>query len=202
MYYPKSQITPNLYTNGKELKIFTTDQPYVGDYYTISNGNSFIGKSPSSTPTQILLVPIETPVSSSSPSPLLPDVITLSNDISIQESNYSKSVKERYIPKPSALNPTLKDYLNNLVQRYFCKRNNQNLYFEINNKTYTDLRNLSPLVAFELYTPINISWLLVGDKEQVFLYNKSQVSLKSIQLNLLGFSSYFKNDYTKYHLEI
>ena len=38
MYYPKSQIKPNLYTNGEEFILSTTKETYKGPYYKISSG--------------------------------------------------------------------------------------------------------------------------------------------------------------------
>ena len=49
-YYPKSQITTNLYTNGGELFVQSTGQPYSGYYYRLSNGQLFSGKTPQDLP--------------------------------------------------------------------------------------------------------------------------------------------------------
>ena len=56
-YFPKSQIKPNLYTNGDEFSISITKQPYKGFYYEISSGQKFTGKTPGDGLNQ-LLVPI------------------------------------------------------------------------------------------------------------------------------------------------
>ena len=119
MYYPKSQITPNLYTNGGEYKVLKTDKVYMGYYYSLSNGNSFVGKSPTSEKTQQLLVPIKkqkkTPTS-----PLLPKVIKPNPLLSKQ--GYSNKINERYIPKPSSTPPTPIDYNRGVISRFFCKK--------------------------------------------------------------------------------
>jgi hypothetical protein len=36
MYFPKSQITPNQYTNGGEYALSTTEEEYIGYYYLTS----------------------------------------------------------------------------------------------------------------------------------------------------------------------
>ena len=198
MYYPKSQITPNLYTNGNELEIYKTKQNYIGYYYVISNGNSFVGKTPTSENSQQLLVPIETQTAILT-SPLLPKVIQ-PNPLLSKES-YSNKVNERYIPKPSSTPPTSTDYNRGVISRFFCKKNNENLYFEINKKPFIDLRNKSPLVAHELYTPILINWSLTGNLEQVFINNKTEVSNVEQSQNLFGLSLYFKNNFSQYYLE-
>ena len=45
MYYPKSKIKTNLYTNGKELVYLSTLENYVGFYYKTYDGKYFSGKS-------------------------------------------------------------------------------------------------------------------------------------------------------------
>ena len=198
MYYPKSQITPNLYTNGNELEIYKTKQNYIGYYYVISNGNSFVGKTPTSENSQQLLVPIETQTAILT-SPLLPKVIQ-PNPLLSKES-YSNKVNERYIPKPSSTPPTPTDYNRGVISRFFCKKNNEILYFEIGKKTFIDLRNKSVKVAHELYTPILINWSLTGNLEQVFINNKTEVSNVEQSQNLFGLSLYFKNNFSQYYLE-
>lgn len=64
MYYPKSQITTDLYTDGQEFQVVGTSIPYIGDYYKVSTGQCFTGKNPNSgqnLPLQLLVsTPIET----------------------------------------------------------------------------------------------------------------------------------------------
>ena len=54
MYYPKSQITTNLFTNGNEFTIASTGEIYIGPYYVTSNGDAYSNKSPNDKPTQKL----------------------------------------------------------------------------------------------------------------------------------------------------
>ena len=42
MYYPKSQITPNLYTNGGEYILTNTGKDYIGYYYYTVGGTTYI----------------------------------------------------------------------------------------------------------------------------------------------------------------
>ncbi len=55
MYFPKSQITPNLYTNGNEFVIETSKVPYVGYYFKTSNGKYYTGKNTSDRPNEELV---------------------------------------------------------------------------------------------------------------------------------------------------
>ena len=41
MYYPKSQITSNLYTNGGEYIILSNGRDYIGYYFTTSDNKIF-----------------------------------------------------------------------------------------------------------------------------------------------------------------
>jgi hypothetical protein len=54
MYYPKSQIKTNLYTNGGEFSNSITNQPYQGYYYETSNGQLYTGKNPQDGPNILL----------------------------------------------------------------------------------------------------------------------------------------------------
>ena len=58
MYFPKSQIKPNLYTNGGEYLLAPTKQDYKGYYYEVSSGQRFTGKTPQDGP-NILLLPVK-----------------------------------------------------------------------------------------------------------------------------------------------
>jgi hypothetical protein len=55
MYYPKSQITPNLYTNGNEFVLSTTQEVYSGFYYKISTGKFYTGRNQDDKPNIELL---------------------------------------------------------------------------------------------------------------------------------------------------
>ena len=46
MYYPKSQIVTNLYTNGQEYIIKSNNEKYIGNYWKTSDGKFFTGKTP------------------------------------------------------------------------------------------------------------------------------------------------------------
>jgi len=55
MYYPSSQITPNLYTNGGEYILASNQQPYSGYYWKTSQDRFFTGKNPQDAPIQKLI---------------------------------------------------------------------------------------------------------------------------------------------------
>ena len=43
MYYPKSQILPNLYTNGEEYIYSSNSKEYIGSYFATADGKFFTG---------------------------------------------------------------------------------------------------------------------------------------------------------------
>jgi hypothetical protein len=52
---------------------------------------------------------------------------------------------------------------------------------------------------FELYVPIQINWILTGDKEQVYKINQSIVARAEREQNLPGFIQYFKDKFTQFY---
>ena len=57
MYYPKSQITPNLYTNGDEFVLSTNNSSYSGYYFKISTGKYYTGRNQDDRP-NVELIPV------------------------------------------------------------------------------------------------------------------------------------------------
>jgi len=87
MYFPKSQIKTNLYTNGGEFIIQNSSSPYVGYYYETSNGQYFSGRNPNESPTYKL-----TKIISSIPS-LNSTENTTNNNFYLLEREYIKSTR-------------------------------------------------------------------------------------------------------------
>jgi hypothetical protein len=50
MYFPLSQITPNLYTNGGEFVIISSQEDYKGYYFKTSTGKYYTGRNSSDLP--------------------------------------------------------------------------------------------------------------------------------------------------------
>jgi hypothetical protein len=194
MYYPKSQIKTNLFTNGGEYYVSLTKEEYKGYYYETSNGQFFTGKSPQQNPS-LLLIPF------TSLNPLNTSLDTsLSLEIEQVNDIVSPILPNRNIPQFNPTLPTTQDQQNGQFNRYFCKRTNENRYMEIDFNTYTQLRAQDPKIAWDLYNPTQIIWLIQGNREQV--YNSNKGSVQSIEQNLkwYGFTQYFKEDFSKYYL--
>jgi len=207
-YYPLSQIKPNLYTNGAEYVLVTTRENYTGYYYETSNGKKYTGKTPQDG-SNILLIPnpiqrTEKEITYSEPnSPsyigyVFPNVEE--NSLASQYANLNSNITPRLLPTPSVTQPTQKDYQLGTFQRYFCKKNNENTYFEIDKTTYNLLSTQSNSIAWDLYSSIYIMWYLTGNKDTVAKANKGLVDNTERTKKWYGFSQYFKNDFLKYYL--
>ena len=215
MYFPLSQITPNLYTNGNEFIIQSTQQPYIGYYFKTSKGQFYTGRTPSDSP-NLLLIPSSQPINSTietqtttsgfiallydgneefySGLPYNEDVIL--EYVNIADVDINKKV---YPVIYSPTLPTQQDYQNGEFRRYFCKKTNELSYIEINESTYTKLTTKDPQIEYALYIPFNISWVLTGDKQKVAQTNKNIVELIMKRQKLYKFDEYLKQDYLKYY---
>lgn len=217
-YYPKSQIKTNLYTNGGTYVLSSTQESYIGYYYMTSLGQLYTGKNPQDGPNS-LLVPIEPTFE---PSTIDPDNVPTDNrviDLSISPLNpleisvygpvltdplnkkILNGLSNRYIPQFNPTLPTDKDKSLGVFSRYFCKKNNELIYKEINKETFTKLRQQSQDIAWDLYTPQTILWYIKGDKEKTYNANKGMVVSLEQKQNWYGFSQYLKEDYLRYYLE-
>jgi hypothetical protein len=204
MYYPKSQIKPNLYTNGGEYILSTTKQDYKGYYYEISTGQRFTGKTPQDGPNIILLIankslfknPLPTNPVESFPIELIDDESNL-NYFKLQLS----PLNIRALPQPIPTLPTSQDQQNGQFTRYFCKRNNELKYLEISKTTYTELSTQAPQIAWDLYTPVSLTWQITGNKNQVYASNKASAIAIEQNLRWPGFSQYFQDKFLKYYVE-
>jgi hypothetical protein len=195
-YYPKTQINTNLYTNGSEFNSSTTKNSYQGYYYEISNGEKYTGKTPEDGP-NILLTPQQSDLIIENPPSTAPPEIF---PIDTPEYIIQDTPTVRSIPQFNPTLPTSQDNQNGQFNRYFCKKNNEVRYLEIDQNTYKQLQNRDPKIAWDLYTPIVVLWIIQGNQTQV--YNSNKATVQSIETNAKwnGFPQYFQEKYLKYYL--
>lgn len=195
MYYPKSQIKTNLYSNGDYI-LSTTLIPYTGYYYETSQGTFFTGKTPNNPPNIKLFFP-------STPFPLpglkeLPPTSEIT--FTSEEFLYSSiNINPRIIPQFNPTIPTTQDQQNGQFTRYFCKKTNELTYIEIDQNTYQQLIKNDSKIAWDLYNPTQMIWIIKGDQTQVFNSNKSSAIAIEQNLKWHGFSQYFQNKFLKYY---
>jgi hypothetical protein len=201
MYYPKSQITTNLYTNGDKLMYKSNSIPYMGYYWTTSTGKIYTGKTPDDTPTEEL-IELNIPRASQN---LTNQEVTFNN---VESSvNPSLRVYSSLIPSPARLflptyfqsQPTSQDYQTGEFRRYFVKKTNELIYIEVSENTYNNILNQNSQWSWQDYLPFNIPWSISGDKLTVAKTNKNIVDLIIQRLSLYKFNDYLRNDYTKFY---
>jgi len=212
MYYPKSQITPNLYTNGDEFIISSTQEIYTGYYYKVSTGQLFTGKTPDDKPNLELEILQKNSNPSVNETGLTMNGIASSQNDFIPVSNVSYTTDVlRYenlrvttyenIPSPfyQPQLPTKQDYSIGEFRRYFCKKTNEIIYIEIDKNQYEKLLNEDSQILWQLYQPFYLDWQLTGDKQTISRVNKNIVELTMKRLSLPKFNIYLKEDYLKYY---
>lgn len=198
MYYPKSQITENLYTNGDEYMVSFTSKPYKGYYYQVSNNQRFTGKNPDDKPNN-LLVEIKDNVSYG-------DIVEPTIEaywspsyryLQKQRGNILPSAPQP--PKQSLPQPTPQNYIDGSFNRYFLYNPSNKTTIEVNNTTYTQYKDHSPGAQIDRFTPTQITWVLVGKEKDVSKSNYNSVRIVEQNQQLYGFSNYFNKKYNQYY---
>jgi len=214
-YYPKSQVTLNLFTNGQEYKSFSTDKEYIGYYYKTSNGEIFAGRNFESL-TQEKLIPIlplkeefhNLPIADNNvyslkededlyitndPTPPYPigGIDLIPNNFLITSYPDPNSSSPRSIPTQFKSTPTPEDIRVGEYRRYFAKKINEIQYMEINKETYTKFKEKNPTVAFDLYEVAFLPWDLENTQSS-FSTNSRILSLTEKNNNWWGFRLYFE----------
>jgi hypothetical protein len=203
IYYPKTQIKTNLFTNGDEFVNSQTKELYVGPYYETSLGEQFTGKNPQEA-NSVPLIPINETA-------LNPTQTTAENDLVLDvrftSPNYAYSVLTKQnpnklqpiYPKFYFAHPTPQDYQNTQFDRYFYKSLNAEKYVEISKKDYTALLNKDEVFLYEAVLPILLPWQLTGTQEAVGRTNRNTTESIEKQLNIKGLGLYLNFDYTKFY---
>jgi hypothetical protein len=172
---------------------------YTGPYYETSTGNKYTGKSPGDgVNTPLFLVTDyaieDTPLFSEN----FPNQIII-NPLSDTQI-LSTVLPPRSLPLFNQPSPSLQDYVLGSFSRYFCKKTNELKYIEIDKETHDKLKIKDTQIAWDLYEPQLIVWQINGNKEGIFLANKSNIALLEKRQKWYGFSQYLKEDYLKYYL--
>ena len=223
MYYPKSQIKTNLYTKGRFLRYSSTKEEYKGYYFETSTNRYYSGRTPQNPPIlELELIPnnsteytqLTNQISINPPQedPIIDESYAVdSSDLSIKQisfftlpPSYTVSTKINTTVSPSSPKQsypivTENDYKLGEFQRYFLKKGNETKFLEISLEDYRKYVSRDRDVMFELYTPIQINWILTGEKEQVYQVNQSIVARAERDQNLPGFTQYFRGKFTQFY---
>ena len=170
MYYPKNKIKTNLSTNGGEFQtadmaVVSVTSTYSGYYYKLYNGKTYTGKFPGDGTNEELFPLNPTPT----PPPATPKTFT------------------------PPLYPTPEDYKNEFFIRYFKKKVNEFLIYELTLNQFQQENSL-------LYIPFSMKWQLTGvDIDTIYNINKNISLLTEQRYKVNGFNEYLNNDYAKYY---
>lgn len=203
MYFPKSQIETNLYSNN-DLTVLSTGVLYTGFYWATANGKFFVGKTPEDPNSSIELTRASTNAAT--------NVASLEPNLGEEQPFYVYNLKNLdYIrltqtkgnppsnPKYKPTQPTLEDYEEGYYQRYFCKKINEAKFIETSVEEYVKLKNQEKNIAFELYIPFILTWNISGDKEEVAEKNKSAINFLELNKNFRGLGEYIKFNYLQFY---
>ena len=225
MYYPLSQIKLNLFTttNSNKCIIKSTSEPYGGQYWSTSDGKFFSGTGPQDT-TSVELIKSSNKVFSvtsntlSSPAveiayyPADPEINGLISP-SMGYNTLNVNIVNNYFPlkniDPNNLptyklptsytpTPTQDNYKIGEFTRYFCKKNNEIRYLEINKDTYDELNSQNPTYVWQLFTPIKYQWVISGDKKEVFKINKNVTKYMMDNFKLPFLDKFLNENYLRF----
>ena len=191
-YYPKSQVKTNLYTNGEEFIRVDTGVDYKGPYWKNSKGEFFTGKNPQQTP----VVRLQKQQQDSDETPAVPKKNSYwnksyPNDVTQKNPGLSPN---KYTPQPSESDYNLGEFT-----RYFTKKTNQNIYYEISKEDYNKLLAQDDSIKWQLYQGITLIWELSGEKDSVYKTNRNTVLITEQRQKLPGFRKLFRDNYLQYY---
>ncbi len=186
MYYPKSHITPNLYSNG-DLTLKGSLTPYFGYYFSTIDKKAFTGKFIGDGDNLELIIPSTT---IGDPDTEFMDKRFLTSD-SNTYSKLSGVTPNTSLPtKPISTYPTPSriDYQTGEFTRYFSKKSNENIYYETN-----------ALFKNTYYICFSLPWSIKGDKQKVAQTNKNIIELREKEYSINGLGAFLKFNYLQFH---
>lgn len=192
MYYPKSKILTNQFTNGNKLVYVRTEQEYVGDYHILSNGKIYTGKNPQDGELK------ELKISETAKRPDdVGDFSSVTTSDIVSDRPYDTIRRKKQIPSPrlELLEPT---YTAPIPQypsytRYFLRRTNNAIFTEVSKADYTEIVNQNPRYNWGIYIPFEMPWTLESGRDEEV--NRKMVLLTEKRYKVYGFSK-FITEYT------
>ena len=189
MYFPKSYITPNQYSNG-ELFLIGSNTPYIGYYFTVLKGKAYTGRYPNDGEQLELTLPQSsiTPTQEEEEGNSFYDHRFTPPNLLYSQINSVSQSPTNFKLTPYYPTPTQQDYKLGEFTRYFSKKVNEEIYVE----TQTLTKNV-------LYISFSLPWSITGDKDSTYNLNKRIIELKEEQLNINGLGAFLKFNYIQYY---
>ena len=160
IYYTKSQITTGLVTNGKEW-MFTDNVEYIGQYHTYATGEVFSEASFVEGKSRILIPYLNvTSIEDSLGIGINPSVN--SEYDAVKKIKITKSVNLN----PTTITPTVDDFKNGYVLRYFAFKVNDEQLVELDNPSYKKVGTEKGMDKI-LWRKFQMKWKIVGPERDV-----------------------------------
>ena len=161
IYYTKAQTSEGLVTDGKEW-MFTDNTEYIGQYHRYTTGEVFSESSFIKGKSRKLIPYID-----------LSEIRIASGDISLNSELNSEYnvVKKIDVPKsvnlnPTTITPTVDDFKNGYVLRYFAFKVNDEQLVELDNPSYKKVGTENGMDAI-LWRKFEMKWKIVGPEHDV-----------------------------------
>jgi len=144
LYYPIEEITNNLYTYGSEL--MTEDSiEYIGPFHRYITGEIYTGSTWNSK-TSKKLIPFKQKNATTIYNTLKPDI------------------KVKHVaPKRVSIQITSADISTGSIQRYFIRKQNESVAFEIDANQFAKWGNNQ--IDNKIYTAIRLEWVITGNTQ-------------------------------------
>ena len=201
-YYPSFKVKTNQITKGGAFLL--NGIPYVGLYYTTSEGSSFAGANPIVGSNEFLEpIPISTATvvglsTMKAPQALKQQLVNVTKIISNQ-SKFPSS----YFPKPIQ-----SDYDLGYLDRFFMKKENENGYItEISPSDYLQITNGMAVYSTSLLQTVKIRWKLTGPLNtkrlsqydiRAGIIDINQRLITTANHDFFGLIDYIGGDYSKF----
>ena len=200
-YYPPNKIKTNLYTNGNEFVIKSTNKDYIGYYFSTFEETFFSGKVPSSNNSEELIKKIETDIDFTIPKQVIvpSKVLESKNFIDSEVFKYqdlkNKKQNPYFLPTPYYPQPTEDNYKLGEFQRYFCVKTNELRYTEVTKDQYEKFKNRDESVAWQYYISFSLPWNITGNKEEVYKVNRNIVLITEQNIKRRGLQEFLRKNY-------
>ena len=216
MYIPKNKIKTNLYTRNNEFQYLSSGKEYTGYYHKLHTGKFYTGKTPNDKPVEeIIKSPNNEAQWNNTPltgegyyvnyvdnydGEIIPNQYQNMGDIntynSLKDINMDNilQIPTSYYPKP-----TQEDYNLGGFIRYFCVKINEDIFLEIDKKTYDALTNQKGDWLWQLYTPFQLLWTISGTKKYIEKTNFYMTLLQEKRLRRRGLQEFLRNNYLKFY---
>jgi|TARA_R110001583_G_scaffold94562_1_gene238183 hypothetical protein len=203
MYYPKTQVIENLFTNKGEFVISSTGEQYEGAYFKTSENRFYTGKNYQDTPNYLLelLSPGTSDFNASEiDSEKKPTSYYIIDDGYYNAKSYKVDRKSPRGPISKIPLPTAKDYQIGEFQRYFLRKPNGNLIIEVSQDEFKLFQGKDETVQWQQYQTISQSWVISGGTlKDVGSVNQTLTQTIEFRLKAYGYFAYFKGKFNQYY---